>query len=127
MITTKENVSILLGQQEYEQQLTWYGALGGRDAKGTNISTPAIKRIVLRSTKEPLLLLRGVCSRSVSASTAPRVGRIRGRMKQIWKFDTFISPVTDNGSGAAAAVLREVLESPGDETGGEGGGIPRKV
>jgi hypothetical protein len=34
------------------------------------------------------------------------------------------------GKGAAAAVLREVLDSAGDAAGplgGEGGGIPRKV
>lgn len=79
-----------------------------------------------RSTNDDLLFL-GACSVSLSTRIAPRVGSIRGKMKQMWKFDTFISPVTDKGSGPAAAARREVLDSPGEARAGLGGGIPRKV
>lgn len=63
----------------------------------------------------------------MSASTAPRVGRILGKIKQIWKFETLISPVTDKGKGAAAAALRELPGSSGVGGAWVGGGIPRKV
>jgi hypothetical protein len=87
-----------------------------------------MKRILLpsRSTNDALLFF-GVCSLSLSTRIAPRVGSIRGNMKQIWKFETLISPVTDSGRGPAAAARRDVLDSPGEARAGLGGGIPRKV